>query len=65
MSIVGKNISYEINGAKILKNIDFKLNQNEIVSIIGPNGAGKSTLLGLLAGDILPTSGKVFYQGRE
>lgn len=65
MSIVGKNISYEINGAKILEDIDFKLNQNEIVSILGPNGAGKSTLLGLLAGDILPTSGKVFYQGRE
>ena len=29
----------------ILKNIDFALHQNEIVTLIGPNGAGKSTLI--------------------
>ena len=33
------------NGPNIIKNIDIKVNDGEIVTIIGPNGAGKSTIL--------------------
>jgi branched-chain amino acid transport system ATP-binding protein len=34
-------------------------------SIIGPNGAGKTTLFNLLSGTVKPTSGRVFFKGRE
>lgn len=43
----------------ILKNIDFALHQNEIVTLIGPNGAGKSTLIKVLLGITKPTQGKI------
>ena len=33
------------NGPNIIKNVDVKVNDGEIVTIIGPNGAGKSTIL--------------------
>lgn len=39
------NISYEINGKKILKNISFDVKPGEIIGVIGPNGSGKTTLL--------------------
>ena len=47
-----------------LKNISFELKKGEILGIIGPNGAGKSTLLKMLARVMVPTSGKVFIEGR-
>lgn len=42
-----------------LKNINFKINDNEIIGIAGPNGAGKTTLLKILSGLIKPSSGIV------
>ena len=41
-----------------LKDICFKVNQNEQISIIGSNGSGKSTLLAILDGLIYPTVGE-------
>lgn len=39
------NLKSGYNGMEVLKGIDFRVEQGEIVAIIGPNGAGKSTLL--------------------
>ena len=36
-----------------------------ITAVVGPSGSGKSTLLNLLAGFDVPSSGKVYLQGRE
>jgi ABC-type polysaccharide/polyol phosphate transport system ATPase subunit len=47
-----------------LKDINFDVNQGEIVGIIGSNGAGKSTLLKILSRIVKPTNGEVKIIGR-
>ena len=48
-----------MSGARVeaLKNINFELNQGEILTVLGPSGCGKTTLLNMIAGFIVPTSG--------
>lgn len=46
-------------------NVDLRIEKGVLTSIIGPNGAGKTTLINLLTGNILPDSGKVFFDGEE
>ncbi|MBD8687968.1 MULTISPECIES: ABC transporter ATP-binding protein [unclassified Rhizobium] len=46
-----------------LAKIDLTIESGSFVTVIGSNGAGKSTLLGVLAGDVLPTAGKVTIGG--
>src|ERR1700730_11754749 len=48
---------------KALDDVDFKVEQGEVLGIIGQNGAGKSTLLKLLARISAPTSGSVNVRG--
>lgn len=47
-----------------LKDIDFKVEQGDVVGIIGKNGAGKSTLLKLLSRITAPTTGSIKTRGR-
>lgn len=47
-----------------LKDINFKVEQGDVVGIIGKNGAGKSTLLKLLSHITAPTTGHITYKGR-
>jgi len=46
-----------------LRGLDLKLAAGEFVTVIGSNGSGKSTLLNVLAGDVLPDSGRVIVDG--
>ena len=47
-----------------LKDIDFKVEQGDVVGIIGKNGAGKSTLLKILSKTTAPTTGTIKAKGR-
>ena len=48
-----------------VRNVDFQVNEGEIVSLIGANGAGKSTILKTLSGLIQPSEGEIVYLGEN
>ncbi len=58
------NLSFEIDGNKILKDINLKINKGKIFGIIGPNGVGKTTLLRCLTGIYNAAHGNVLYDGQ-
>ncbi|QJA07850.1 ABC transporter ATP-binding protein [Romboutsia sp. CE17] len=61
-----ENISFSYNEEKqILKNVSFKVNKGDMVSIVGKNGAGKSTISKLICGFYKPTSGKILFNGED
>jgi ABC-type branched-subunit amino acid transport system ATPase component len=49
---------------RAVDSVDLDVNERDIHVFIGPNGAGKSTVLNLLGGQILPTQGEVFFDGK-
>lgn len=50
---------------KALKNINFSVPKGQYAAIIGESGSGKSTLLNMIGALDLPTSGKVFIDGKD
>ncbi len=48
-----------------LKEIDFDLEEGEIVGLVGPNGAGKTTLFNLITGRHKPSSGRVWFESKD
>ena len=45
--------------------VDFEVERGELRSIIGPNGAGKTTFFRLISGEMPPSSGRIWFDGRE
>ena len=60
-----KNLVKEFGGVIANADISLELQEGDIVGLIGPNGAGKTTLFNCIAGYYKPTSGKVFFEGRD
>ena len=60
-----ENLSYEINGRIILKNLNLSFCKNEFIGIYGTSGSGKTTLLNLLMGFIEPTKGRILVDDVE
>ena len=58
-------VTRRFGGLVALKNIDFTIDEDSIVSLIGPNGAGKTTFFNLISGLLHPSSGEVFFRGRN
>ena len=59
------NIEKAFGSKKILTNISFSIEANEIVGLLGPNGAGKTTAFYIAAGLIFPNEGKVFINNED
>ena len=59
------NLSKSYKTKKAVNNINFKINENEIVGLLGPNGCGKTTTIGMILGLLKPTNGQVLINGKN
>ena len=59
------NLSKSYKSKQAVDNINFKINENEIVGLLGPNGCGKTTTIGMMLGLLKPTNGKILINGMD
>ncbi len=59
------NLSKSFGALQAVTNVSLSVEKGMIHSVIGPNGAGKTTLFNLLTGFLVPTSGRITFQGRD
>ena len=63
LEVSGLSAGYQ--GNDIIHGVSFRVDQGEAVMIIGSNGAGKTTLFRTLCGLLVPSSGKVLFEGND
>lgn len=63
--LTAQNLTYQIDGNTLLKDVSASFKPGKLSLIIGPNGAGKSTLVKLLSRQWQPTSGNVRYGDKQ
>jgi ATP-binding cassette subfamily F protein 3 len=57
-------ISIQFNGKYLFRDVNFKINFGDKISLVGANGTGKSSLLKIIAGELQPESGKILKQNK-
>ena len=60
-----KNFVHQNVKIEVLKNFNFSIKKGELIALTGPSGSGKSTLLHLIALMEKPTSGKIYFLGKN
>ena len=61
----GQGVTKYFGGLTAVSNVDFCVDQGEILGLIGPNGAGKSTLFGLISAEHVPNRGVIRFKGNN
>lgn len=65
MGIEVRNIRKQFGSFSVIKDINLKVNDGELVALLGPSGSGKTTLLRIIAGLEYADSGSVLIDGKE
>jgi len=60
-----RNLTKGFKGFVAVNDVNFKVMRGSIHALIGPNGAGKTTFFNLLTKFLVPSSGKIIYNGRD
>ena len=60
-----RDLSLDLGGREILRNIDLEVRAGDVLGIIGPNGAGKTSLIEIFSGRYPPKTGEVRFKGRD
>jgi branched-chain amino acid transport system ATP-binding protein len=60
-----KSLFKNFEGLQVIHDLNFSVSEEQLTSIIGPNGAGKTTLFNVITGRFPPSSGSIFFEGRE
>ncbi len=63
--LVLEDIRKSYGAIEALKGISFTIGRGEVVALLGDNGAGKSTLVKIISGGLVPTGGRMLFDGRE
>lgn len=63
--VVCRDVDVEYDGVQVLFNVDFDVEEGEIIALLGTNGAGKSTLLRAIAGIQQASNGAIFLDGKD
>ncbi len=61
----GDGVTRHFGGLAAVSEVDFYVDQGEILGLIGPNGAGKTTLFNLISGALKPKPGKITFKGTD
>ncbi|MBC8294626.1 MAG: ABC transporter ATP-binding protein [Pelagibacterales bacterium] len=59
------NLSKSYDNKEAVKNINFRVNENEIIGLLGPNGCGKTTTIAMILGLLKPSKGKVLVNEKN
>ena len=59
------NLSKKFAGQFVVKDLNIKIRQGEIVGLLGPNGAGKTTTLRMISGVLPPSTGSVSIDNKN
>lgn len=59
-----KSIHKKFGGLHAVNDVSFQVGSGVIKAVIGPNGAGKTTLFNLIAGNLPPSAGAIYFQGQ-
>ncbi len=60
-----KNLQVNYGMIQAIKDVDFHVEEGEVVALIGANGAGKTTILHTVSGLLTPVHGSVFFDGTD
>ena len=60
-----KKICVSYLGVPVIRDVSFKVEKGQMVSIVGSNGAGKSTILKTISGLLRPLSGEITFEGKR
>jgi lipopolysaccharide export system ATP-binding protein len=63
--LAAKSISKSFDGKMVLRKIDIRLNQSEMLGLLGSNGAGKSTFMNIVLGLLKPDFGDIFLDNSK
>ena len=62
---ISKSFKHAKGNLRVLEDVNFSIEEGDLVAIVGPSGSGKSTMLRIINGLIAPTSGQVLYKERQ
>jgi len=65
MLLEATNVSKAFGDFRAVAGADLAVDAGDIIGLIGPNGAGKSTFFNCLAGETVPTTGKIVFGGAD
>lgn len=63
--VEGRGVTKTFGGLAAVYDVDFQINEGEILGLIGPNGAGKTTLFNLISGTYALTAGSTWFRGED